>query len=260
MEERGILKISEQKKGVENISSVNYDHEDVKFFRYDKSETTARPAAAEGGGGFVPPALEEVHQVSGNTVEFFRRCGKCKGDILSKQEVREIVTNYVKKKKLVDPQTNLVNLEPPLHDAIINSKEGLVRQMKWDQIFSRLLGKMSPAVRIRRPGQADIIKKGKIECIEMVVAKRAGNKKVTLVYHVSNFGIDEHEFARQIQVLAAASTSVGPAEHKPQGTVQILVQGNATGEVAKLLIETYNVHPKYIKGMDLIPKKNKGKN
>lgn len=43
-------------------------------------------------------------------------------------------------------------------------------------------------------------------------------------------------FARQIQVIAAASTSVGPAEHKPQNTTQILVQGNAVADIAKLLL------------------------
>ncbi|KAA0202557.1 hypothetical protein HAZT_HAZT012010 [Hyalella azteca] len=36
MEERGILKISEPKKGVENISSVDYEHPDVTNFRYSK--------------------------------------------------------------------------------------------------------------------------------------------------------------------------------------------------------------------------------
>ena len=59
---------------------------------------------------------------------------------------------------------------------------------------------------------------------------------MTLIYNVSNFGISETEFAKQIQVIAAASTSVGPAENKPQGTTQILVQGNATGDIAKLLL------------------------
>lgn len=56
------------------------------------------------------------------------------------------------------------------------------------------------------------------------------------MYNVDNFGVVEDTFARQIQVLAAASTSIGDAEHKPQGTRQILVQGNATAEIAKLLL------------------------
>ena len=60
--------------------------------------------------------------------------------------------------------------------------------------------------------------------------------KVTLIYNVGNFGIDEHEFAQQIKVGISASTSVGPAEHKPAGTIQILVQGNQVAFIGKLLL------------------------
>uniref|UniRef100_A0A2P2I1D3 Eukaryotic translation initiation factor 2D-like n=2 Tax=Hirondellea gigas TaxID=1518452 RepID=A0A2P2I1D3_9CRUS len=258
MEEKNILTITEYPKGVENITSVTYDHRDILLFRYKKSETTKK--VVDGVEEFVPPTMEEVYQVSGDTIEFFRACGKCKGEVLSRLEVREVVTTYIKRKKLVDPSTKMVNLEPPLHGAIIAPKEGLVRTLKWDQVFSRLLGRMAPAVRIQRAGFPDIIKKGKIDPIEMVVVKRAGNKKVTLLYNVGHFGIVESEFARQVQHMAAASTSVGPAEHKPQGTIQILVQGNATLEIAKLLTETYNIPKKYIKGLELIPKGRKGVN
>ena len=55
------------------------------------------------------------------------------------------------------------------------------------------------------------------------------------MFYVCNFGIVEHEFARQLQTLASASATVSAAEHKPQGTMQVQVQGNATAEVAKLL-------------------------
>lgn len=254
IEEKGILQVTEHPKGIENITSVNFEHPDVLSFRYNKRETTVKE---EGGGGtpaFAPPTMEEVYQVSGDTIAFYRACGKPKGDVLSRMEVRQIVTAYIKTKKLTNPKTNLVDIDPVLHGAIVAPKEGLIRELKWDQVFSRLLGRMSPAVRITRPGYPDIVKKGKIEPIEMAVAKRSGNKKVTLVYNVGHFGIVESEFARQIQHIAAASTCVGPAEHKPQGTTQVLVQGNATADVAKLLLETYNIPKKYIKGLELIPK------
>ena len=83
---------------------------------------------------------------------------------------------------------SLVNLEPPLHGAIVAPKEGFVRQLKWDQVFSRLLGRMAPAVRIARPGYQDIIKKGKIEPIEMALVKRSGNKKASWIFLIICFG------------------------------------------------------------------------
>lgn len=59
---------------------------------------------------------------------------------------------------------------------------------------------------------------------------------MTLVYNASLYGIDEAEFAHQVQVGVAASTSTGPAEHKPQGTTQVLIQGNQVAFVGKLLL------------------------
>lgn len=71
-----------------------------------------------------------------------------------------------------------VELNPLLHEAVVNPKEGYKEFLRWDEIFSRLLGKMAPAFRISRQGQVPIIRKGKLEPIEIAVAKRTGNKKV----------------------------------------------------------------------------------
>jgi len=196
--------------------------------------------------------------VSGDTVGFFNLCGHSKGAVLTRAEVREIVTSFVKRRSLVDDKTRLVNLSAPaLVTAVLAPKDGYVMQLPWDQVFSRLLGRMSPAVRISRAGRPPLIKKGALTKIELTTAKRSGNKKVTLIYNLPEFGIDENEFARQIQVMAAASTSVGPAEHRKLGTTQVLVQGNATPEAARLLEETYAIPKKYIKGLELIPKKKR---
>lgn len=72
-----------------------------------------------------------------------------------------------------------VTLNPVLHDAVVNRKEGYREELRWDEIFSRMLGKMAPAVRITRPGANPIIRKGKLDPIELAVAKRSGNKKVS---------------------------------------------------------------------------------
>lgn len=76
----------------------------------------------------------------------------------------------------------------------MNRKEGYKETLRWDEIFSRMLGKMSPAARITRPGCVPIIRKGKLEPIELAVAKRSGNKKVQefLVFvHMSLVIVDE---------------------------------------------------------------------
>lgn len=79
----------------------------------------------------------------------------------------------------------MVNLDPVLHEAVVNRKEGYKEQLRWDEIFSRMLGKMAPAIRITRPGFNPVIRKGKLEPIEINVAKRSGNKKVYFILLIS---------------------------------------------------------------------------
>lgn len=260
MAKKKIITVKEFPKGIENITNVDYEHEEIKYFRVDKHETTAKPAAVSDKKVFTPPVIEELYQVSGDTLPFFRSMGLSKGDVLTTQEIRTVVTDYIKKHNLQVQGQKTVNLNPLLHETVVNRKEGFKETLRWDEIFSRMLGKMSQAYRITKAGQVPLIKKGKLEPIELAVAKRSGNKRVTLVYNAGVYGIDESEFAHQVQVGVAASTSVGPAEHKPMGTTQILIQGNQINFVAKLLLETYNLPRKYIRGLDLAPKgKGKGR-
>ncbi|KAK8399414.1 hypothetical protein O3P69_003484 [Scylla paramamosain] len=259
MAKKDLIQVKEFPKGIENITAINWAHEDIKAFVVDLEETTAKPdpGKSNSGSGFVPPTIEEVYQVSGDTVAFFRACGRSKGDVLLSGEVRTLVTDYIKTKGLQKEGQKVVNLDPLLHETVVNRKEGYKETLRWDEIFSRMLGKMAPAARITRVGCAPIVRKGKLEPIELAVAKRSGNKKVTLVYNVHIYGIDEAEFAHQIQVGVAASTSVGPAEHKPQGTTQVLVQGNQVAFIGKLLLETYHLPRKYIRGLELAAKGKK---
>ncbi|KAG7161306.1 Eukaryotic translation initiation factor 2D-like [Homarus americanus] len=215
MAKNELIQVKEFPKGIENITAVNWAHEDIKSFIVDKEETSIKPEVnkKDNSRTFIPPLIEEVNQVSGETVQFFKANGL--------------------------------------------RKEGYKETLRWDEIFSRVLGKMAPAVRITRHGSVPVIRKGKLEPIDLAVAKRSGNKKVTLVYNASIYGIDEAEFAHQIQVGVAASTSVGPAEHKPQGTTQVLIQGNQVAFVGKLLLETYHLPRKYIRGLELAGKSKK---
>nr|XP_045587140.1 eukaryotic translation initiation factor 2D-like isoform X1 [Procambarus clarkii]XP_045587141.1 eukaryotic translation initiation factor 2D-like isoform X1 [Procambarus clarkii] len=259
MAKEELIQVKEFPKGIENITAINWAHEDIKSFIVDQEETSIKPEAnkKDNSRTFTPPLIEEVHQVSGDTLHFFKANGLSKGDVLSMAEVRSIVTDYIKVKGLQKEGHRMVNLDTLLHEAVVNRKEGYKETLRWDEIFSRMLGRMAPAVRITRQGSVPVIRKGKLELIELAVAKRSGNKKVTLVYNASLYGIDEAEFAHQIQVGVAASTSVGPAEHKPQGTTQVLIQGNQVAFIGKLLLETYQIPRKYIRGLELAPKNKK---
>ncbi|MPC20927.1 Eukaryotic translation initiation factor 2D [Portunus trituberculatus] len=126
MAKKNLIQVKEFPKGIENITAINWAHEDIKAFVVDLEETTAKPdpGKSNSGSGFVPPTIEEVYQVSGDTVAFFRACGCSKGDVLLSGEVRTLVTNYIKTKGL-QKEANQVR-SPEDETTVTGCVEGLV--------------------------------------------------------------------------------------------------------------------------------------
>uniref|UniRef100_A0A8C2X638 Eukaryotic translation initiation factor 2D n=1 Tax=Cyclopterus lumpus TaxID=8103 RepID=A0A8C2X638_CYCLU len=103
-----------------------------------------------------------------------------KGTILQPEEVRHIVTEYVKNNELVDENNkNYVTINPTLCDCLLEKSEYQeVESLKWDDLFSRALGRMQECYQVVYPGHAPIRKKGHMEPIDISVASRGSNKKV----------------------------------------------------------------------------------
>ena len=59
--------------------------------------------------------------------------------------------------------------------------------------------------------------------------------QVTLIHNLETFGIDPEEFAHNVQVNMACSSSISPLPGKNQG-MEVLIQGNQINYIASLLI------------------------
>lgn len=92
---------------------------------------------------------------------------------------------------------------------------------------------MSPCYKITC-GDTEIIRKGKLESISITVAKRSGNKKVTLVDNLEIYGINIDEVASACQRGVAASTNINRSQ-TPKKTDQLQIQGNQVLFVFNLL-------------------------
>uniref|UniRef100_A0A8C8DZ27 Eukaryotic translation initiation factor 2D n=1 Tax=Oryzias sinensis TaxID=183150 RepID=A0A8C8DZ27_9TELE len=105
-----------------------------------------------------------------------------KGATLHPAEVRSIITDYVKNNELVDNNNkNYVTINPTLCDCLLEKLEYQeVEFLKWDDVFSRTLGRMNECYQLVFPGRAPVIKKGHVEPIDISVASRGSNKKVNL--------------------------------------------------------------------------------
>ncbi|XP_048962832.1 eukaryotic translation initiation factor 2D isoform X4 [Canis lupus dingo] len=183
-----------------------------------------------------------------------------KGSILEGGEVRTIIINYAKKNDLVDANNkNLVKLDPILCDCILEKNEQhTVMKLPWDSLLTRCFEKLQPAYQVSFPGQEPIVKKGKICPIDISLAQRASNKKVTVVRNLEPYGLDPCSVASILQQRCQASTTVTPAPGA-KDSLQVQIQGNQVHHLSRLLLEEYRLPRKYIQGLEKAPKPAKKK-
>lgn len=262
MEKEQLLKVAELSKGVLSIIEINLQNECLRKFRSSdfakakslaKAEALAEKDAQESQEGIN---VIELFAVSGKTQKFFKLYGHGKGQVFTASEVRKVVTKYVKDNELVNQKNKkLVILDPLLSDSL-QEKNEYNDSMTWDVILERFLGRMNPCHKVIINGKESSVRKGNIENVEVKVEQRMGNKKVTLVKNLELFGIDPNDFAHQIQLAAASSTTVSSLPGKNMTGIQVLIQGNQATHVGKLLDELA-MPKKYVVGLDKLKAKSK---
>ncbi|XP_045392549.1 eukaryotic translation initiation factor 2D isoform X3 [Lemur catta] len=183
-----------------------------------------------------------------------------KGSLLEGSEVRTIIIDYAKKNDLVDADNkNLVKLDPILCDCLLEkSEQHTVMKLPWDSLLTRCLEKLQPAYQVTFPGQEPIVKKGKIYPIDITLAQRASNKKVTVVRNLETYGLDPCSVAAILQQRCQASTTITPALGA-KDSLQVQIQGNQVHHLSWLLLEEYQIPRKYIQGLEKAPKPGKKK-
>jgi translation initiation factor 2D len=266
MQKQKIIAIKELQKGVESIVQVEREHQKIQSFRVVKF-ATAEPVVEDNvlpaAKAYEPPVIEELLTVNAAVLPLFKQMGRLKGDALSHAEVRDLLRQFVTQKNLRSATDKAgVTLDETLKDLVLTGDERRleVATMKWDELMSRIQAKMSSAYSVHFPGSAaPLVHKGKMEAIELSVHSRSGNKKVTLIHNLEPFGLDPKEVAHRCQVGVAASTSVGAAENRKPGSVEVLVQGNQLAFISKLLLNEYKIPRKFINGLEEPQKKKKGK-
>ncbi|CAH3156749.1 unnamed protein product [Pocillopora meandrina] len=262
MQERGLISVQEASKGVDHITSITWDNPELKDFKANAPvfESVNEKVSSTSSCSTEPPCIEELFSVSAALLPIFSEFGFRKNDVLNHAGVRTTMTNYVKAHNLVSNEDKrVVVLDPSLTKILLNKNEN-IEVLPWDRLFERVSSKMNNCHRITLPGQEPIVRKGKIESIEIKVEQRMGNKKVTLIRNLESYGIDPQEFAHNVQIKAASSTSVSqlPGKHTTPG-LQVLVQGNQVDILAKFLLDEYKIPKKYINGLDLLKSGKKKK-
>ena len=147
----GLLKIKELQKGVESIVSVDYDHEMIRSYRVVKyeaipnDEKDANNDANICDKNYEPPVIVELFAVTANVLKLFKTADIGKGTGLTVQQVRQILTNYVKDNDLKSEVGGFVKLDPLLGDLISGKSD----KASWEELQQSILSKMSPGYSLK---------------------------------------------------------------------------------------------------------------
>ncbi|XP_069401368.1 eukaryotic translation initiation factor 2D isoform X1 [Ovis canadensis] len=261
MQQEQIIQVQELSKGVESIVAVDWKHPRITSFVIPEPSPTSQ-TIQEGSRGqpYHPPDIKPLYCVPASMTLLFQESGHKKGSVLEGSEVRTVVINYAKKNDLVDADNkNLVKLDPILCDCVLEKDEQhTVTKLPWDSLLSRCLEKLQPAYQVTFPGQEPIVKKGRICPIDITLAQRASNKKVTVVRNLEAYGLDPRSVAATLQQRCQASTTVSPAPGL-KDSLQVQIQGNQIHHLGRLLLEEYRLPRKHIQGLEKAPKPGKKK-
>ncbi|XP_024149794.1 eukaryotic translation initiation factor 2D [Oryzias melastigma] len=256
------MRVKELSKGVESIVEVDWKNPDLRSFCVPEEtsvETTTIQEEVE-EESYHPPEITTLYSVSARVEPLFIDANKRKGATLHPAEVRSIITDYVKKNELVDANNkNYVIINPTLCDCLLEKMEYQeVEFLKWDDVFSRTLGRMNECYQLVFPGRAPVVKKGRVEPIDISVASRGSNKKVTLIKNLEVYGLDPAVIASTLQHRVQASTVLQPVPGAKE-RVLVQIQGNQVHQAGNLLLDHYHIARKYIQGLDKASKSGKKK-
>ncbi|KFV16175.1 Eukaryotic translation initiation factor 2D, partial [Pterocles gutturalis] len=259
MQQQKILQVKELNKGVESIVEVDWKHPEIKAFAVPEGFSSASAAqdskSEDREQVYRAPEIIPLYGVSAKMIPLFQESGHKKGSILSSSEVRNIIINYVKTNELVDETNkNFVKVNAILCDCLLDkSEQDEISHLKWDDLLSRCLERLQPLHQVTFFGQEPIVRKGNIEPINITIAQRSSNKKVTIVKNLELYGLDPQYVANVLQQKVQASASITPVPGT-KDRVQVQIQGNQIQHLAKMLLEEYQLPRKYIQGLEKAPK------
>ncbi|KAI2661427.1 Eukaryotic translation initiation factor 2D [Labeo rohita] len=226
--DHSLIQVKELSKGVESIVEVDWKNPELCSFSIPEDFEPEKKPEEESGASEVlyqPPEITTLYGVTARLEPLFQDAQKKKGTPLKAAEVRNIITEYVKKNELVyETNKNYVNINPTLCDCLLEKSEYQeVEKLKWDELFSRF---------------------------------SAGT--VTIIKNLEAFGLDPAVVADTLQHQVQASCGLQECPGA-KNRVLVQIQGNQVQQVGKLLLDRYKIPRKYVLGLDKAPKPGKKK-
>ncbi|KAI9323122.1 hypothetical protein BX666DRAFT_1883530 [Dichotomocladium elegans] len=258
MEKHQILKMKEH-RGEIMLTSINFTHPSFQSFNKYKTIESAHPqpsaqasdgnddgASTSSNNRKMPTAddpivIQELYQPRGKAIVAFFDAAKHSTDkMYSAQEVRGVLSDFVKENGLANPRNQkLVKIDPYLCDAILKKQEyHTIHDLTREQIIERLLPQMQPFHLLTMPGKEPELRKGNPKPIMVTQEFRMGRKTVTKVVGLEQYDVDVNDMCKDLTKLCASSATHNPAPGStPKNPIfELLVQGPQFKHVQELLL------------------------
>ncbi|KAI6871626.1 hypothetical protein KC338_g2511 [Hortaea werneckii] len=282
MDKDKIVKSKEKDRHETIIQDIDFDDvaiRDFKPYRLPKKEAMGGTTQGRGekatenidtGDDSVGQKLQVVsfYKPTSKLQPLFEAGGGGSKQLFTPPEVRELITNYIDREKLVS-ETNkrLVKLNAILGNAVFDGSGSLDKEVlakgtvPRDALLDRVLGAMNKSYAILR-NSADPstmkTKSGAPPKIHITLETRSGNKTATKVSGLEAYYINPRPLADELRKVCAGSTSIEPlagaAKKNEKEVMEVMIQGPQKDAVVKAL-ERRGVNAKWVEYLD----KTKGK-
>jgi translation initiation factor 2D len=249
-QDRGLLAVGEDKNDKNPagyLKSINRSHIDLRGIKKTKEEEPLKTAKVLKivslfviPQHFISLMHLDIDDVKGADAKSEERRGT---GFLTNPEIRAILEKYCIGNDLVASDASEVNLDGPLTDALYKKSNSTPpTSLTRKELNDAWVQKMEAAYAlVQMPGN-QIIKmaRGAPPMIDMEVSRLGGNKLVTRLRGLEEYGIDGEHFCKEVSKRFACAGTVVADDPKmgalKKGHVEVVFQGQLVDELKALLI------------------------
>ncbi|KAK6497079.1 hypothetical protein TWF506_004561 [Arthrobotrys conoides] len=263
MDKEDILKIKERGGDV-FVYAVNWDSTRLTNFtpypivtpkpkKKPVDESAAGPSSGPSSGSSTAIKVVELYKPPAKLNVLYEATGVPSKAFYTSSQVRDTLYKYFTSPTPSDPSETLVSstnarmitLNPLLSNLLLDdTKDARLLHSgsaTRDLLAERFLRLHQQYYTIISPsGEESKPKSGQPPKITITLESRQGKKVVTRIKGLEVFGVDVGKFVDELKSVAASSVTKGPIEgggKAAEGFVEVMVQGDKSAEVDKLLIK-----------------------
>jgi translation initiation factor 2D len=177
-------------------------------------------------------AISSEHAMNGNLLP----------ELLRAEQVKSILEHHVAARGL-EHAPGAIELDGDLRACLQRAPVNHSERMHFSEVYQMLLSSMEAWHRI---GQDAKLQRGRVKPIQVIVEDRQGGRKhITRIQRINAYGIEDQQFATDVQRRFAAAATVsevaGSAKKGGVPDTEVTLQGSFGDEVVELLTSIYMI-------------------